>query len=429
MKRNRSKKARRLFYPALFIMLLAQAHRADAQKNLTIDECYTAARNNYPLLKQMQLIARTAAYSLDNASKGMLPQFNVNAQATYQSDVTQVPISLPGMNIPALSKDQYKIYAEVSQPLTDLYTVNHQKELIKANTVVEEQKIEVEMYKLKERINQLFFGILVIDEQIRQTVLLRKDIQTGIDKINAAIANGTALKTNADVLEAEMIKTDQRRIELKAARKAYAGMLSLFINQPVDETVKLEKPLPTATIATINRPELKLYDYQQKTYLVQDKQIEDRKLPRVSVFLQGGYGKPGLNALKNEFDPYYIGGLKLNWNLSALYTYKKDRKQLQVNQQAVEVQKETFLFNTNLSLKQQDGEIGKFNELIATDDQIIRLREKIKNTASNQLENGVITANDYLTYVNAEDQARQNQIIHKVQLLLAQYNYQTTSGN
>lgn len=396
---------------------------------LTVDSCYAMAKRNYPLVKQFALIEKSKAYSLDNASKGYLPQVNLAGQGTYQSEVTQIPISLPNLEIPTLSKDQYKLYAEASQSITDLFTLKHQKALINSNAEVEVQKIEVELFKLKERINQLFFGILLVNAQIQQTETLKKDIQLGVDKTNAAIANGTALKSSANVLKAELLKADQRIVEFRAAKRGYLEMLSLFIHQPLTENVQLEKPAVVVLASSINRPELKLYNAQQCTFDAQNKLITAKNLPRASLFLQGGYGKPALNLLSNDFDLYYLGGVRLNWNLSGFYTAKNERNILAINQGIIATQQETFLFNTDLTLKQQNAEVTKFQELIATDNEIIQLRESIKNTAKNQLDFGTVTSNDYISYLNAEDQAKQGLLLHQLQLLMAQYNYQTTSGN
>lgn len=415
---------------AISCLLIANSPAiAQNTKPLTLEDCYQLAESNYPLVKQYALVDKTKEYSITNALKGSLPQFQIAGQATYQSDVTQIPISLPNIDIPTMNKDQYKLYGEVSQSITDLFTVKHQKEFINANTVVEQQKIEVELYKLKERINQLYFGILLIDAQLTQTEILKKDIHSGINKNKVAIANGIALKSSADVLKAELLKADQRTIELKSTRKGYTDMLSLFINQTIDESTLLEKPY-TASLATeINRPELKLFDVQRKTFDVQNKLINDRTLPRFSLFVQGGYGRPGLNMLNNDFDLYYIGGMRLTWNISSFYTQRNEKQLLNLNQNALDVQKEIFLFNTNLMLKQQNNEIVKLEELIQTDSDIIQLRENVKLSAQNQLQYGTATTNDYLTYINAEDQAKQNLILHEIQLLMAQYNFKTTSGN
>lgn len=427
---NKSRKKKKQFGIFLLVLViggLTNAVLAQSNNTLTIEDCYQLATKNFPLVKQMALIEKTKQYSLENASKGYLPQLSINGQGTYQSEVTEVKI--PNVTTTSLSKDQYKIYGEVYQSLIDGANIKQQKELTKANTEAEQQKIEVELYKLKDRINQLFFGVLLIDAQIAQTDLLKKDIQSGIDKTNAAIANGTALKSNADNLKAELLKADQRTIELKSSRKGYTDMLAIFIGKTIDENTKFTTPATQVIKPTINRPELKLYEVQKKSFDVQNKLITARNLPKIGLFFQGGYGRPALNQLSNDFATYYIGGLKLNWNFGGLYTAKSDRALLKINQQSIDVQKEVFLFNTNLSLSQQNSEVTKYQQLISTDNEIIVLRAKVKETAKNQLANGTITTNDYLTYVNAEDQARQNLLLHQVQLSLAQYNYQTTSGN
>lgn len=402
---------------------------AQTQEHLSIDSCYVYARNNYPMIKQRELISKSKSYSLENASKGYLPQLGINGQATYQSDVTQIPISLPNMTVPTLSKDQYKIYGEIVQPLTDVAIIRQQKQLISDNSIVEEEKLEAELYKLKERINQLYFGILLIDAQVEQTELLKKDIQSAIYKTIAAIENGTGLKSSLNMLKAELLKADQRTTELKSNRKGYIEMLGSMINKQLTEKTALESPLEKNTSLTINRPEIRLYEAQKKTLSIHDKLITARSIPRLGLFLQAGYGKPALNMLNPDFDFYYIGGLRLNWNLSSFYTFKKDKKLLQINQDLIDVQRQTFLFNTQLNLAQQQIEQNKLKELIKSDDEIIGLRSSVKVTANAQLENGTITVIDYVSYVNAEDQAKQNKLLHQIQLLMAQYTTQTISGN
>ncbi|MGZ8550179.1 MAG: TolC family protein, partial [Chitinophagaceae bacterium] len=198
----------------LGVLSLPLAINAQKAQSLSLEDCYTLARQNFPLIKQKDLIQKTKEYSIDNISKGYLPQFLINGQATYQSDVTEIPVKLPNTTIPTLDKDQYKIYAEVNQAVFDGGVKRLQKQSVEAGGAVEQQKLEVELYKLKERINQLFFGILLANEQLVQTDLLKKDIQLGLTKINAAIANGTALKSSGDALQAELMKSNQRTIEL-----------------------------------------------------------------------------------------------------------------------------------------------------------------------------------------------------------------------
>lgn len=414
---------------AILLALPFQLFSQPAQK-LTLEQAYDLSAKNYPAVKQKDLIKQTAAISIDNLQKGFLPQFGLSGQATYQSEVTKIGISLPGFSIDPPAKDQYKIVADVSQLIYDGGITKEQKTLQQLNASVEDQKVEVELYKLKERINQVFLSILYLDEQLKQVGLVKADIQTGIKRVDAQVQNGVSFKSNLNMLKAELLKAEQRVIEVKASRKGLVDVLALFTGELLDENVQLEKPAFTETsMATeIVRPELKLFNGQQKLIGQQNKLITAKNLPKASLFAQGGYGRPGLNLLKNGFDFYYIGGVRFNWSLGGLYTKKKEKEQVEVNKKIVEVQKETFLLNTNTQLKQQQAEIDKLKKLIASDNEIITLRKSVTDAAKSQLENGVITANDYLKEVNAEDQARQNLITHQVQLLLAQINYQTISG-
>ncbi len=301
--------------------------------------------------------------------------------------------------------------------------------MLEATTVAEKQKLEVELYKLHERINQLFFGMLLMDAQQQQVTLMKKDIQVGLTKVEASIANGVALKSNADILRAELLRADQRTIELKANRQGFAAMLSLLISQLVDENTQLQTPIAQVLSSEISRPELSLFDLQKKSFEIQKNMTSAKRNPRLSLFLQGGYGNPALNALSNKFDLYYLGGLRFNWNLSGFYTEDNDRQLLAISQNAVDIQREVFMFNTRVAMQQQNSEVEKYRSLIDSDNQIIALREEIKTSASAQLEFGTLTSNDYLTYINAEDAARQNLSLHQIQLLMALYSYKTTTGN
>jgi outer membrane protein TolC len=404
---------------------------------LNIDDCYRLAKENFPLVKHYELIEKTKGFSIENAQKAVLPQLGIYGQATVQSDVTQLPFdfssaAIPGLTdvkMPSLGKDQYKLYGEVTYSLTDLATNSNQTDLIRANAEIETQKLEVELYKLRERINSLFFGVLLIDAQITQTELMKEDIRNGITRAEVAIVNGVALRSAADNLKAELLKAKQRTTELQATRKGYSDMLSQFIGRKIDENTVFEKPLQPIVSSVINRPEMHLFDLQNQLFDLQNRSITNKNLPRLSLFFQGGFGRPALNMLSNNFDPYYITGVRLSWNVSGYWTSKNERKQIVVSQKSVQVQQETFLFNTNLTLSQQNTEISKMQELIADDGEIIRLRENVKHAAQAQLENGTATTNDYLIAVNAEDQARQNRILHGIQLLMVQYNASITMGN
>ena len=419
----------RPFLTILFLCLSCQFVGAQQTMALTIDKAYELARANYPMIKQRDLIAKTKDYSVENAAKGYLPVFSVNGQATYQSAVTNLPLSIPGIKIPTFNKDQYKVYAELDQVIYDGGLIKNQKQMAETNAVIQQQNLEVVLYALYDRVNQLFFGVLLTNDQLKQNDLLQQDIQNGIDKTKALVANGVAYRSSVDELSAQLLQAQQARVELVANQKAFLNMLGLFVNLPLDETSVLERPSSLVLASEISRPELLLYDYQKKSYDLEDQLLKDQLKPKVSFFVQGGYGRPGLNLLSNDFAWYYLGGLKLNWNLGSWYTLKNQKHLLDIDRKTLDLQKETFVFNTQLSQQQQNAEVEKYLELAKKDDAIIALRASVKKAASAQLENGVLSAHDYITQVNAEDQSRQNLILHEMQLLQAQYSYQNITGN
>lgn len=402
-----------------------------AQQVLTLEECYSKGRENFPLIKQKQYVEMSKQYNVSNIWKGYLPQITLNSQATYQSDVTSIPFSLPGMKIEPPSKDQYKTVADVSQVIYDGGIMSSQASIQKAGAEVDDYKIEIEFIKVKERINQIYFGILLFDQQLLQTDLIKKDLHASLDKMTAALANGTVSGSNVDVLKAEVLKISQREIELKSSRNSFIDMLGLLINQNLHEPLTLILPEIQKLMKNevVSRPELELFSSQKKLMDQQGDLSLAKILPKASLFLQGGYGKPTLNMFKNNFDWYYVTGARLTWQLSNLYTHGNESEVIELNKKSIEAQKETFLLNTKITTQQFISEIEKLTELVKVDEEIILMRTSIKSSAQAQFENGVITSNDYLRELNAEDQAKQNLAIHTIQLLLAQQNYKLAIGN
>jgi outer membrane protein TolC len=412
------------------MMVFSNLVSAQTVDRLTLGQTYDLAQKNYPVIKQRELVRQTANITVENLQKGFLPQFTVNGQATYQSDVTGFNISLGGINIQAPDKDQYKVIADLNQMIYDGGVIKQQKVAAQLNADVQQQQVEVELYQLKDRINQVYLGILFLDEEIKQADLTRQDVLSGIKRVEVQVVNGVALRSGLNQLKAELLQNDQRTIELKESRKGLIRTLALFLNQPLnEEIIVFERPVVSVSVdSSISRPELKLYNDQANLILHQDKLITTKNLPRVSLFAQGGYGKPGLDFLKNESVWFYTGGIRFTWPFGGLYTIKKEKQQTEINKEMVDVEKETFLLNTNTTLKKQQSEIEKYLQIQGRDEEIIGLREQVKKASLAQLENGVITADDYLRMVNEESQARQSLIIHQIQLLQAQINYQTTLG-
>lgn len=411
------------------LLLFAIVPTLSQTQQLSLEECQALARENYPKILQLDLIQQSRDFSLENAGKGNLPQIIINGQATYQSDVTQIPVEMPGTDIEVLSKDQYKVFGEISQPLTDMAIIKSQKKAIEIQSETKNNQLEVELYQLKERINQLYFGILLLEQQEEQVNLLKKDIETGIKQVSAAIENGVALPSELDYFKAEMLNADQKSIELASQRSGMIQMLELFINQSISKDTNFEVPAILNLSDQITRPELALFQNQKESILIQKDLISNKNTPRLNLFLQGGYGRPALNMLNNDFDFYYLGGLRVNWSISRYYTSNKEKSLLDIQTSTVELQQETFLLNTQATLTRQKEEINKYDLLMASDQQIIDLREKVKSSALSQLEYGTLTGNDFMTYVNAVDQARQNLVLHKMQYLFAQHTYQYTLGN
>lgn len=402
---------------------------ASAQETLTLEESYQLAKVNYPLIKRQDLITKTKQYNIENASKAWLPQINIIGQATYQNEVTEMPIQLPNVSVEPLSKDQYKVYADVQQTIYDGGMIATQKKMANIQSEVELQKNEVEIDKLEERINQFYFGILQTDDQIRQTDLTKADIANGLKKAEAQLKYGTIFRSNVDVMKAQLVNLEQKQIELASVRKNYLNMLGVFINKNLDESTKLEKPEKLMISDNNNRSELKLFDLQKQALDVQKAIINAKNMPKLGAFFQGGYGKPGLNMLKNEFSPFAIGGVRLNIPITGFYTRKNDLALLETQKLDIDIQRENFLFNQQFQTLQNNNELDKIQQLIDKDDELIRLRESILKAALAQLDNGVITTNDYLREVNELDRAKTQKILHETQYLLTQYNLKAQLNN
>jgi outer membrane protein TolC len=397
--------------------------------NLSLQQAFHLAESNYPLLLQKGVLRQTEYLQILNLNTNYLPQPVINGQATYQSDITKVDIPLPGIKIPSPGKDQYRLIAEVNQLLYDAGMTQTQKELLSLNTSVEENKIGVELFNLKQRINTIYFAILLQDKVLAQTELSLKDIQLGIDKVRPQVENAVVLRSNLDILQAELLQAQEKTEEIKSTRKGFIDALSILLHQPIPGAAQFTIPVVNTPLDTaISRPEINVFESQKWLFEGQQKLIDIRNKPKASAFLQTGYGKPGLNLLSNEFKGFYITGLRLTWSLNGYYTRKRDEKLLQLNEESIDLQKQTFLLNTRSQLKQLEAEVTKYEKLISLDKQIIELRRKVTEASKAQLENAVITANDYMLQVNAENKAGESLAMHQLQLLQAKVNYAITMG-
>lgn len=413
-------------------LLLVALPIAAFGQSITLDECQTKAKANYPLVKQYDLIEQTAQYNISNANKGYLPQLTLSAKGTYQSQVTKLPITIPNVTIPGLSKDQYQAVVEANQVIWDGGAISAQKKITNANTEVEKQKLEVDLYTLNERVNQLYFGILLINEQLRQNDILQNELQTNYNRIASYKQNGVANQSDLDALKVEQINAQQRETELKSTQKSYFIMLSALTGLTLDAKTELIKPEINLALlnTTVNhRPEIGLFDAQNKLFESQKELLNAGNRPKIGAFVQGGYGKPGLNMLTNAFSDFYMGGIRLSWNLSGFYTQKNNLNKIEISKKAMDVQKETFLFNSDLKTKQQQTEIEKLQSTLANDDEIIRLRGNIKKSATTKVDNGTLTITDLIREINAEDQAKQLKSLHEIQLIMNVYQLKNNINN
>ena len=398
---------------------------------LTIDECQQKAKENYPDVKQYGLIERSREYNLSNLSKRYLPQVSFSAQAGYQSDVVRVPIDLPGIDIPTQSREQYRATFDVSQTLWDGGATSAQRRLTTLSSELDRQSVEIALYALRERVNNLYFGILMLDEQLKQLDIFSDDLQSSLRMVESLTKNGAAMQSDVDAVRVEILSVGQRRAELTSDRAAYADMLAAMTGEAID----LDLIKPDASDVAIERrgaaavrPELVLFDRQLAFFDARRDAIAAGNRPRVSLFFQGGYGKPGLNMLSDKFDFFALGGLRLAWNFGGLYTRKNDLGLIAADRRLTDVRRETFVFNLDLQLSKLYGDIEKARELMRLDDEIIGLRAEVKRASESKFRNGVYTVNDLLRDINAENLARQAKVLHEIRYLLDVYNFKTLRG-
>jgi len=416
-----------------FLIILHHGIHAQDQNRLSLSESYELAKTNYPAIKKLDLISKSAEFDIQNANKRYLPQVSFSGQATYQSQTVNFGDALgsmpAGIQLPSISKDQYRIQGDISQLLYDGGNIKSQKELINVNNALQTQLVGANLYTIKQRINSLYFSILLMDAQLKQNEINKSSLQTQVQKTEAALKYGVAYRSNLDELKAEVANIAMASTEYRSNRTAYLKMLSLFIGKELPETVRLEQPDGKPSNPEINRPELKTFDLQKTIYDTQEKQLKSEYLPAVSAFFQGAYGRPTLNIIENKFGPWYVTGIRFNWNLGSLYSLSNKKSLLNLNRQTVDADRETFLLNTKIDLTQQDEQIRKYTDLLVQDEQVIALRSAVKKSAEAQLDNGVITVHEYIQKVNAEHLAVQTKILHEIQLLQAKYNHEFITGN
>ena len=411
----------------------------------SLEECQKAAERNYPLIRQYELIEKTTELTVANIQKGWLPQISASAQATLQSDVTAFPDQIQkvyqtmGIDMEGLRKDQYRIGIDVQQIVYDGGAMKSQKAIARQQGEVQSAQNEVNIYNVRKRVNEMYFGLLLIDEQIQLNGDLQQLLAQNEKKLESMVKNGTAAESEFQNVKAERLKVMQQETSLKAQRQALTRMLSTFCGIDV---VAPSRPLRGEAFGTAAlpiegdkdglRPELRAIDAQLSLADAQEHALDAALMPKLGVFAQGFYGYPGYNLfddmMNRSFSLNGMIGARLTWNIGALYTRKNDKAKLDVQRSLFNVQRETFLFNNNLEQIQQNENIERYQKLMADDDEIITLRSNIRKAAESKLSHGIIDVNDLVKEINNENAAKVQKTMHEIQMLKEIYDLKYTTN-
>lgn len=405
-------------------------HVASAQT--TLDECIGLAYDNYPQIKEMSLIEMTRGIDLKTAAYAWLPHLNVSGKATWQSEVVEMPIEIPGMDI-RIPHDQYGLTAEFTQQIWDGGTSHSQRELAEAGAEVKKTQLETNLWAIRSRIQNIYLGIILIDKQMRLNDLLRENLERNSEEVRSLINGGVALPTDLDQVSVNILSCLQQRASLEADRRSYVKLLGLMTGR---DMTGVELAIPQEALDFkddgvrdfATRPEMSLYLAQLKQNEVQLRQLNTLISPKLNLSLQGGYGRPGMNMLSGDFSAYFVAGLKLQWNIGVLYTRGIDKRKLKADAQKIDLTRKTFLLNSSVEAEQKNNAIEKARDVLDRDSEIIALRQRIREAGENQYREGTIKMNDYLSMLDEEYKAKANESMHEVQLMMAVYDMKNTLG-
>lgn len=397
----------------------------------TLQECQQAAERNYPLIQQYGLTEKTTQLTVENIGKAWLPQVTATAQATYQSDVTAWPEQMQavyqqmGLNMKGLRKDQYRVGIDVSQTVYDGGAIRSQKDIARMQGEVEQAQTEVTMYQVRRRVNEMYFALLLADEQIRLNADLEKTLAGSEEKLSAMFHRGTASESDYLSVKAERLKVAQQGEDLKARRKSLAMMLSTFCGIEVRNPSKPAAITRTTTSTLTSRPELKVIEARLRLADVQEESLDAALKPRLGVFAQGYYGYPGYNLFEDMMHHRWswngMVGARLSWNIGALYTRKNDKAKIQLMRDMAENSRDVFMYNNTLEQIQQNENIDRYRRMMQADDEIVSLRTLVRQAAESKLSHGIIDVNDLLKEINAENSAQTQRTIHEIQMLKEMY--------
>lgn len=401
-----------------------------------LEQCKEMARKHYPAIRQYDLISQSQDYNMSNVSKAWLPQVSLSAQATYQSDVARWPdqfesmLAAQGLDMPGLRQDQYKVQIDIQQTIWDGGKSKAEKTLTESETQQSLRAADVEMYALDNRIDNLYFGILLLQEQKRQVEDMIARLQNNLDYVNALVDNGVAMQADADAVEAQMLSSGQTLHQIKSSEESFRKMLELFIGDSLGTGTLSLPHTHQLMIAESQRPELMLFDSQIKALEAKNQMLNVALTPKFALFAQGYYGYPGLNMFENMMSSRWslngIVGIRMSWNISSFYTDKTSRKQIRNAIDRVKMQKDIFSFNNRLQAEQDDAEIRRIKAVLADDDRIVRLRQNVREAAEARLQEGAIDMNDLLTKISDESAAMIARSTHEIELVKAIYDLKYT---
>ena len=405
------------------VTLMCYCSMPAVAQRITLDEIQQKAASHYPAIARYQIIEKSKQFDLANASKAYLPQGTLSAQATWQSDVTRFnmewPEEMPPLEIPVPDQDQYRVVAELNQLIWDGGAVSARRKSLEAGAAVEKKQLDAEIYTLRERVNNLYFGILLMQENLRQQEIMEKELQRNYKNVESYIQNGVANEADLSAVKVEQLKAGQQRISLESSLDAYLRMLSLLAGDSLHAGMTFLKPEVEPLSTVINRPELQLFSAQEQAIESQLQMLKAGKMPKLGAFAQGGYGKPGLNMFDNQFSPFFLGGVRLTWNFSSLYTWKNEQQQIDLQKQAVAIHRETFLHNLSVQIPQQQMEIEKYRKTMQDDEEIIHHQTLIRKAAEVKVENGTMSVSELMKAINAEEAAKRARTLHEIQYLLS----------
>ena len=418
------------------LIIMAIALTALTSWAQTLDECQQAAERNYPLIALHDLIARTTDLTVANIMKGWLPQVTATAQATLQSAVTAWPDEMKGLmqqmgvDMKGLSKDQYRVGLDVQQTVFDGGAISAQRQVAREQGAVQQAQLDVNLYQVRQRVNEMYFALLLLDDQIRLNSDLQQQLAASEKKLTSMVKHGTAAECDLNNVTAERLNVLQQMTTLESQRRLLMEMLGTFCGI---EVTGVSKPAALGAIEGNNRPELRLIDSQLRLADAQDRALKSALLPRLGVFAQGFYGYPGYNVFKDMMhrDWSWNGmvGARLTWNIGALYTHRNDKAKVQLQRETAENQRETFLFNNRLEQMQHAEAIDRYRRLMAQDEEIIALRQQVRKAAESKLSHGIIDVNDLVRDINSENAARLQQSIHEIEMLKQMYDLKYTTNN